>query len=87
MNPKRIVAGCMLALLVAAGSVPAGADTDAKTDLSNAKQGIKDAGHSIGAAFKKAGHQIGDGVRHGYQTVKGKFHHSAQKVADKTAPP
>ena len=48
-----------------------------------AKEGIKDAGRSIGMAFKKLGHQIGDGVRKGVHSMKSKLHHSAQKPADK----
>ncbi|HEY3808993.1 MAG TPA: hypothetical protein VGL50_03565 [Steroidobacteraceae bacterium] len=87
MKSTRILAGVLSVLLLVVGisTVAVAADGEAGHSFRDAKQGIKDAGHSIGNGFKKVGHQIGDGVRKGVHTVKSKVHHSAQKAADKTA--
>ncbi len=69
--------------LLGAPAARVNADTDARSDVSHAKQGIKDAGRSIGTAFKKLGHRVGDGVKTSVQTVKGKLHHPAPKSANK----
>ena len=76
----------VLAIIGLLGAAAPGvrADTDVHTQAQNAKQGIKNAGHSIGPAFKKLGHQIGDGVKSSVHTVRNKLHH--HKAAQKPSP-
>ena len=82
------IAGLLVLTLLAAAVVTpasADADADAKQDMKDAGQNIKDAAHSVGSAVKKAAHKIGDGVKKGTHAVAKKVHASTQKVEDKTA--
>lgn len=79
---RSVLAVLAILSLVCLAAPRVNADSDVRTQAHSAKQGIKDAGRSIGPAFKKLGHQVGDGVKNSVHTLKNKLHHPKAKAPD-----